>query len=189
MVEGRRRLIGTALAGATILAGCSTAKDVGSNVLGSLLGNATKAATKPGEDKPDKPKEPDKPKPTLLEAILVSSASINPDLNGRPSPVLVRVFVLKNSASFESADMIALFEHERDALAADLIDKEEIVVKPDETRALERTLAPEATALGFAVEYRDVDHAAWRLTVPLHPGERNRLVARLDGIRVTVAAP
>lgn len=163
-------MIALAMAATGLLAGCSALS------LGTLFGA-------------EKPAQAEKPGPTRLEAILVGSSDINPDLHGRPSPVLVRVFVLKNTALFDSAEMISLFEHEREALAADLVDKEDVAVKPDESRALERTLAPEATALGFAVAYRDVHRAAWRVTVPLRAGERNRLVVRLDGIRVSVATP
>ena len=61
------------------------------------------------------------------------SNKANPDLNGRPSPVVIHVYELTSNTLFESQDFFSLYEEPEVVLGPDLINKQEfgIVVNED----------------------------------------------------------
>ncbi|WP_122746042.1 type VI secretion system lipoprotein TssJ, partial [Pseudomonas viridiflava] len=63
---------------------------------------------------------------TKLNRKLTASDQVNPDLNGRPSPVVVRLFELKHPVAFENADFFSLYEHAKESLAPDMVASEEL---------------------------------------------------------------
>jgi type VI secretion system VasD/TssJ family lipoprotein len=46
---------------------------------------------------------------------LTGSDQLNPDLNGRPSPIVVRLFELKHPVTFENADFFSLYERAKES--------------------------------------------------------------------------
>ncbi|HZO20860.1 MAG TPA: type VI secretion system lipoprotein TssJ [Steroidobacteraceae bacterium] len=117
---------------------------------------------------------------TTLELTIVGGPALNPNTEGRPSPVVVRVFDLAASRNFEGADYQALFEQPNDLLKQDVVAQEELLLRPGDIQERSRTLSPQVHALGIAAAFRDLDRAVWRLTVPLKPGRRNFLLIDLD---------
>jgi type VI secretion system protein VasD len=93
---------------------------------------------------------------------LTASANVNPDASGRASPIVVRLFQLRNEGEFASADFFALYGKEKETLAATLISKEEYVLEPGETRAIELSLDPQARVIGALAAFRDIRSARWR---------------------------
>jgi len=122
--------------------------------------------------------------PTPVELTVVGGPELNPNAQGRASPVLVRVFDLAAAKTFESADYEALFEHPGDVLKHDLIAQEEFVLRPGDIQQHDRSLQPQVQALGVAAGFRDLEHAVWRLTVPIRRGRRNFLLIDLDRDRI-----
>jgi len=106
-------------------------------------------------------------KPTEAHAQLVVSGDVNPDNTGRASPVVVRLFQLRNDGEFATADFFALYDKEKETLGASFISREEYVLNPGETRALELAVNPDARFIGALAAYRDIRSAQWRaLTRP-----------------------
>ncbi|QEZ45154.1 type VI secretion system lipoprotein TssJ [Cupriavidus oxalaticus] len=95
--------------------------------------------------------------------------TVNPDEQGRAAPVFVRVYELKTEAAFESADYFSLDHNDKTVLAQDLLARDAFVLRPGESRSIERRLNPQTTALGFLVGYRDLGKASWRTVYPLPP--------------------
>lgn len=56
-----------------------------------------------------------------------------PNGNGRPSPIVVRLFELKHPVTFENADFFSLYERAKETLAPDLVASEEIELRPGES--------------------------------------------------------
>ncbi len=111
------------------------------------------------------PKKSDNPD-TVVQLVITASPSINPDINGRPSPVVVRVYQLKAQTAFSVADYFTLTEREQEALGGDLLFRESFVIRPGETRRWERTYsAMGGRGLGIVVGYRDIEHSTWRAFV------------------------
>jgi type VI secretion system protein VasD len=117
---------------------------------------------------------------TPVELTVVGGPTLNPNMQGRPSPVVVRIFDLGAAAAFQAADFTALFEHPGDALKTDLLAQEEFVLRPGDIQQHNRELQPRVQALGVAAAFRDMEQAVWHLTVPLKPGQRNFLLVDLD---------
>jgi type VI secretion system protein VasD len=117
---------------------------------------------------------------TPVELTVVGGPTLNLNAQGRPSPVVVRIFDLGAAAAFEAADYTALFEHPGDALKTDLLAQEEFVLRPGDIQQHNRDLQPGVQVLGVAAAFRDMPHAVWHLTVPLTPGRRNFLLVDLD---------
>ena len=67
---------------------------------------------------------------TKLNLNLSASDQVNPDLHGRPSPVVVRLFELKHPVAFENADFFSLYERGKESLAPDLVTSEELELRP-----------------------------------------------------------
>jgi type VI secretion system protein VasD len=102
------------------------------------------------------------PKPSPTHAQIIVSNDVNPDSSGRPSPIVVRVFQLRNDGEFASADFFALYDKEKETLGASFISREEYVLAPGETRKFDMPINPDARFLGVLAAYRDIRSAHWR---------------------------
>lgn len=123
---------------------------------------------------------------TKLDLTLTASDRLNPDLHGRPSPIVVRLFELRHPVAFENADFFSLYERPRDTLAPDLIVSEELELRPGETRTLKLSVE-QGRYVGVLAAYRDLNETRWRHVLTVNHGERTDLDLALDqeGIRAS----
>ena len=94
--------------------------------------------------------------------LLSASNDTNPDINGRPSPVVLRVFQLRGDSEFGRADFFALSLHEKDALGGSLIGVEEFELRPGEHLETRIPVSRDAHYIGAIAEFRDINSAQWR---------------------------
>ena len=121
------------------------------------------------------PPPPPPPVTTPVAMTLVAGADANPDARGRASPLTVRVYALKTSGAFESADFFSLFEKDQATLGAELVQREEVLLRPGETKKLDFNLPPDAKSMGVMAAYRDLDRARWREVRPVVTGKAQAL--------------
>jgi type VI secretion system VasD/TssJ family lipoprotein len=122
-----------------------------------------------------------------IEATLVGGPNLNPNLEGRAAPVVVRVFELKQTAAFEAADFTALFERSQQTLQSDLVTQEEFILRPGEIRYYERKGGPYVAALGLVAAFRTLEKDAWRVVVHVAPDAHNLLLIGLDDHQIQVS--
>jgi type VI secretion system protein VasD len=120
---------------------------------------------------------------------VVGGPALNPNAQGNARPVIVRIFDLKATPAFESADYQALFEGPSEAVKRDIVAMEEIVVRPGAIQERNRNLASGVRMLGVAAAFRDMGDAVWHLAVPVKLGQRNFLLIHLDRNRIRVETP
>jgi type VI secretion system protein VasD len=125
---------------------------------------------------------------TKLNLTLTASDQLNPDLNGRPSPVVVRLFELKHPVAFENADFFSLYERSRETLSPDFVSGEELELRPGEGAELRLSIAGDSRYVGVLAAYRDLPHTRWRYTLPVAAKQLTEanLTLGQDGIAVTL---
>lgn len=124
---------------------------------------------------------------TRIDAKLAAAEDLNPDTDGRPSPLVVRLYALKSSTAFNNAGFFALYDSEAAELGDDLQNREELEVRPGQTLELEREFKDETRFLGVLAAYRDIDNAAWRAVYELREGKMTELKIGLGRLDVTIA--
>ena len=117
---------------------------------------------------------------TKLDLQLAGSERLNPDLNGRPSPIVVRLIELKHPVAFENADFFSLYQRPKEALSPDLVTQEELELRPGETRELKLTTQEGSRYVGVLAAYRDLPEANWRFVIPIEAKALNRAELSLD---------
>lgn len=70
---------------------------------------------------------PAQPEQLKLDLAIQAGDSLNPDDKGRASPVLVRLYELKTSSTFEQADYYSLESTDRTVLMQDLLARDEFI--------------------------------------------------------------
>jgi len=122
---------------------------------------------------------------TKLNLKLTASDQLNPDLNGRPSPVVLRLVELKHPVAFENADFFSLYERAKESLAPDLVASEELELRPGESVELKLSIESGSRYVGVLAAYRDLPETRWRYVVPVTPMVLNsiELVLERGGIR------
>jgi type VI secretion system protein VasD len=111
--------------------------------------------------------------PTSVKVHLQASADINPDGSGRASPLVVRVYELRQDVAFRDADFFALYDHEKQTLAADLLASQEYQLRPGESRDFDFKADPQMRFLMVAAAYRDLRNSQWRASFELpHPANK-----------------
>lgn len=128
---------------------------------------------------------------TKLDLALSTSDQLNPDLDGRPSPIVVRLFELKHPVAFENADFFSLYERPRETLSPDFVASEELELRPGERYALKLSINESSRYVGVIAAYRDLPRSQWRQLIPLAPRQRAHSELRLepDGIVDLGATP
>lgn len=122
--------------------------------------------------------------PASMNAVVVASPQVNPDVRKRASPVMVRIFELKSSTVFDQADFVSLYEKEQAVLGADLLGRDEFVLRPGESRSVNKVLSPDTRFIGVMVGYREIERARWRSVVPVAVGKKNEIRVDLGDIAV-----
>ena len=127
------------------------------------------------------------PKPVSTGATLRATEDVNPNSQGRPSPVMVRIFRLSADETFRSAGIVNLQGDEPAMLAGDLTGPvTSQLVRPGQTMALDLSFAPETAYLGVVAEFIDPG-ADWRTVVAVPEQGLLSRVRRPD-LTVTVSA-
>jgi type VI secretion system protein VasD len=117
---------------------------------------------------------------TKLDLTLKGSDELNPDLNGRPSPIVLRLIELKHPVSFETADFFSLYQRPKEVLSPDMVVLEELELRPGETRELKLSVQEGSRYVGVLAAYRDLPESNWRVVIPLQERERNSSVLNLN---------
>lgn len=124
--------------------------------------------------------------PTRLEAKVTAAENVNKDEFGRALPIVVRLYELKSTGSFQSADFFGIYDQEAATLGGDLLAREELHLRPGELKTVEREAAPEAQHLGVVGAYRQIDDARWRTTHALKPGATNKVEIQVGPNAVSI---
>ncbi len=125
--------------------------------------------------------------PPLLQGSIKAAPTTNPDLRGRPSPIVVRVYELKSLGAFNSADFFSLFEKESETLAGEMVGREEYDLQPAETRPYRRQLQPDTKFIGVVAAFRDLENSRWRQAAPVPAKKEVTLTVGIEAQTVTVA--
>lgn len=124
------------------------------------------------------------PKKEKLGITLQATEDVNPDQQGRPSPIVVHVLELKSAEQFNSLDYRSLTDPSNAALAADLVNRHQEVLAPGGSKMLDLQLEAGTTAIGLVAGYRDIDHADWRKVVPIAAGSTKSVTVVLEQFTV-----
>jgi type VI secretion system protein VasD len=126
---------------------------------------------------------------TKVNLRLTAGTQLNPDLNGRPSPIVVLLFELKHPVSFDNADFFSLYERAKKSLAQDMVASEELELRPGQTVDLKLSLEDGSRYVGVVAAYRDLSDGKWRFTLQVTPQSNTDLELTLDhtGIHSTRA--
>lgn len=121
---------------------------------------------------------------TKLDLTLNGSEQLNPDLHGRPSPIVLRLIELKHSVAFESADFFSLYQRPKEALSPDMVTYEELELRPGEQRELKLSIQPGSRYVGVLAAYRDLPESNWRVVIPIQEQARNNSVLTLGALGI-----
>ncbi|MDE8602963.1 type VI secretion system lipoprotein TssJ [Marinomonas sp. RSW2] len=88
-----------------------------------------------------------------------ASEDLNPDIQGRPSPIEIRLYQLNSLTEFHQADFFDLFTEK--PLASSLLDTRIFIVKPSEEVFVDTDLDINTQFIGVVAGYRDLDNAIW----------------------------
>jgi type VI secretion system protein VasD len=126
---------------------------------------------------------------TKLDLSLTGSDQLNPDINGRPSPIVLRLIELKHPVAFENADFFSLYQRAKEVLSPDLVTFEELELRPGESRQLKLSVQPDSRYVGVFAAYRDLPESSWRYVIALQPEALNQASLQLDAQGIKALAP
>lgn len=106
------------------------------------------------------------PKPTPVKAALIIAADVNPDIEGHPAPIVIRLYELKEEGAFNNTDYFKLVDREQEALGPSLVAREEYELQPGESRTWELKVSGEARFVGVAAGFRDLANSHWKVLLP-----------------------
>ena len=134
------------------------------------------------------------PKDIELQGDLIAAATINPNRDGRASPVTVIIYLLKSGDAFLALDFFNLYNADSGTIDADLIQRTNMQIQPGQTMPLAGEFDPETTHIGVIAAFRDIDNAEWRAIVVLpekglkekiNPFSKKRLIVNVDTLSVS----
>lgn len=127
------------------------------------------------------------PPPSQMVAKFLTSSHLNPNADGSPSPVIVRLYELKSAGNFKNSDFFSLFDDESNVLADDLVARDELRFNPNETKTINRELDPATRHIGVLVAFRDLDKANWRSVIQITEHEVNAYTILLGRNEISIS--
>jgi type VI secretion system protein VasD len=126
------------------------------------------------------------PKPREVQLDISVSGEVNPDVDGRPSPVVLRLYELKNIGKFEVGDFFKLFDEYDAFLGADLVASEQFHLQPGDKKTVKHAISDETHYIAAAAAYRDLNKSQWRDSKALKKDPLTRIEIKLDPLSISI---
>src|SRR5262245_18768003 len=101
-----------------------------------------------------------------------------PQQNRRNS-VIVHVYQLSGRLNFDRADTATFWRDDAAALGAELLDKKDVTMLPDDRQTRSITLVPNAQYIGVVADFMRPDVEGWKRIVPIGAVKKNRITIRI----------
>ena len=124
------------------------------------------------------------PDPTSAGMTIQATDNINPNVAGTPSPVVVRIYELKSTSTFDTSEFSQLFYNDQATLGGDMLNRREVEIAPGQTVERTDTLSSETRYLGFIAGYRDLSNATWRGKIPIASETSNTVLVTVDALSI-----
>ncbi|WP_392563392.1 type VI secretion system lipoprotein TssJ [Orbus wheelerorum] len=100
-----------------------------------------------------------------LHLDYTARAELNTDDKGRSSPVVIRMYQLKDAKSFESATYPLLVSNDQETLGDSLLATKEIVLKPNTSLSVDTPFDKDADYVGIMALFKEPDlkQNNWRI--------------------------
>lgn len=93
---------------------------------------------------------------------IAASKSVNPDSNGRASPIQIKIYELTAKSTFENLDFDRAFYQAKTLLSDQLLSEAEYTLQPGETAQHTIKLRKTAAFIAISAGFIDIDNARWR---------------------------
>ncbi|MCH9743916.1 MAG: type VI secretion system lipoprotein TssJ [Gammaproteobacteria bacterium] len=105
-----------------------------------------------------------------------SAEYLNPDINGKPSPLVLTLFELRSSIGFNQSSYQQLQDNCINALGNNLIDKQNIELRPGETKNIKQSITSDTRYIGLMAAYRNIQQAQWQRLVPIDQNKKSTYI-------------
>ena len=131
-------------------------------------------------------KKPPPPPPTALSLRLAASPDVNPDGEGAPKPLRVRVLQLSSTNALSQTAFFALDADPAKALGPELLASEDFILSPGQTASMDGEAKPGTKFVGVVGAYYAIEQARWRAWAPLKPNTKNIYTAAFNATGVAL---
>ncbi|MBN0986931.1 type VI secretion system lipoprotein TssJ [Amphritea pacifica] len=129
--------------------------------------------------------EPPPPPPELVVSVIADSG-VNQDLDGRPSPTVVRIYQLEDDALFKESDFFALYDSDSAMLSGDLLLRDELIVNPGGS-AIKKTLLDKDTEfVGVLAAFQNTENGVMKKVVAVNAEKDQSVQVRLKDNQLTL---
>lgn len=126
--------------------------------------------------------------PGTLVVNITTSPDMNPDHNGRPSPIVLYFYNLKSANAFNNAQFFDLYEDSQKTLGADFISQQEVEIAPGKNIQYDANiLSLETNFVGVLAAYRDLDNAVWQGIVETPINTKTVINVQLNKLKLSVS--
>jgi len=125
---------------------------------------------------------------TKADITIKASANLNPDIDSRPSPIMLRIYELKSTAAFNNADFFTLYDRDVSELGADYVARDDVEINPGESKEIAREFSLDTRYLGIIAAYRDINNSVWKRVVEIKPDSNSTILIQLNdnSIKMTI---
>lgn len=109
---------------------------------------------------------------------------INPDDSGRPSPLVVRFYELKDARQFQAEDFLGLFEDDSGRLGGDLLAKRRLEFQPGKSRIEEFVVDQNTRYIGLLAEFVQYENAKARVIFEVAPNQKTKQVITIKKLEL-----
>lgn len=163
-------------------AGCSTPATV--QTIAQIALEAA-GVTRPTAEVPDAQKPP-RNVPLRIHA----GANLNADAGGRPLALVMRVYKLRQAASFSAAPYHTFLDpvREKEAFGTDLIEVREITLTPGQRFETLEKVSKEADYIGVVALFHTPAPQRWRMSFRADKAEKEGLTLGMHACAITVGS-
>jgi len=126
------------------------------------------------------------PEPIIMDLEISTSDKLNPDIENRASPIVIRIYQLTHIDSFNNSDFFALYENDQSLLAKDLKYREEIEIKPNQTITKPIEINPSSKYIATLAAFRDLDKAQWKSILEIDPLNMRPIKVNLGEFNISI---
>ncbi|MCH8506246.1 MAG: type VI secretion system lipoprotein TssJ [Ectothiorhodospiraceae bacterium] len=127
--------------------------------------------------------------PPVERLTLNAAEDVNPDGDGRPSPVMVRVLQLSSRTTLDNLDFDGAFDNAEVLVGDDLLAVKTLMLQAGESRLLRMPLERETSHMAVTAGFRQIEQARWKLVYPVNANWSGRHSVMLSDTRVRLGKP